>query len=163
MERPIVALRPAYRNALAAFLVAFASSPVTVAAQQPVADTSRTAGAAAPPIPQPAPGFVQPKTPWGDPDLQGFWPGVEIVGVPLQRPVRGHTETRRAAQAALFERPGVREYWVGDPELDLIKMFRRVREGHLPRVAELTLEDRHVLETPLLPGLSIRLNHLFAR
>ena len=24
----------------------------------------------------------------GDPDLQGFWPGVEMVGVPLQRPAR---------------------------------------------------------------------------
>src|SRR5204863_804889 len=44
--------------------------------------------AAPPPAPQPAPGFVQPKTPWGDPDIQGFWPGVEMVGVPLQRPAR---------------------------------------------------------------------------
>ena len=26
--------------------------------------------------------------PVGDPDLQGFWPGVEMVGVPLQRPAR---------------------------------------------------------------------------
>src|SRR5688572_4873948 len=43
---------------------------------------------APPPLPQPAPGFVTPKTPWGDPDLQGFWPGVDMVGVPLQRPTR---------------------------------------------------------------------------
>jgi hypothetical protein len=28
--------------------------------------------------------WTQPKTPWGDPDLQGMWPG--NVGVPLQRP-----------------------------------------------------------------------------
>ena len=27
--------------------------------------------------------WVQPKTPWGDPDLQGVWPA---IGVPLQRP-----------------------------------------------------------------------------
>jgi hypothetical protein len=32
--------------------------------------------------------FTPPKTPWGDPDLQGFWPGVDMVGVPLQRPTR---------------------------------------------------------------------------
>jgi Uma2 family endonuclease len=63
----------------------------------------------------------------------------------------------------LFERTGVREYWVVDPELDLIKVFRRAEEGHLPRVAELTLEERHVLDTPLLPGFSIRLDHLFVR
>jgi len=25
------------------------------------------------------------KTPWGDPDLQGKWPGIELVGVPMQR------------------------------------------------------------------------------
>src|SRR6187455_3459479 len=58
-----------------AFLVVIALSPVAAVAQQL-------------PIPQPAAGFVQPKTPWGDPDLQGFWPGVEMVGVPLQRPAR---------------------------------------------------------------------------
>jgi hypothetical protein len=64
-----------------ALVVVFALSPVAAVAQQ---------GPSAPPlpIPEPAPGFVQPKTPWGDPDLQGFWPGVEMVGVPLQRPAR---------------------------------------------------------------------------
>lgn len=29
---------------------------------------------------------AQPRTPWGDPDLQGFWPGVAMLGVPLERP-----------------------------------------------------------------------------
>ena len=29
--------------------------------------------------------YAVPKTPWGDPDLQGIWPGIELVGVPLQR------------------------------------------------------------------------------
>ncbi len=33
----------------------------------------------------PAPkAYVAPKTPWGDPDLQGLWPG--SVNIPLQRP-----------------------------------------------------------------------------
>jgi len=40
------------------------------------------------PAPRPSDGFVQPKTPWGDPDIQGFWPGVDMQGVPLQRPAR---------------------------------------------------------------------------
>jgi len=31
-------------------------------------------------------GYKAPRTPWGDPDLQGAWPGTEMVGVPLQRP-----------------------------------------------------------------------------
>src|SRR5580692_11340617 len=29
--------------------------------------------------------YTPPKTPWGDPDLQGVWPG--NMGVPMQRPV----------------------------------------------------------------------------
>jgi hypothetical protein len=42
-------------------------------------------------------------------------------------------------------------------------VFRRDRDGHLPRAAELTLEERHVLDTPLLPGFTIRLDRLFVR
>jgi hypothetical protein len=30
--------------------------------------------------------YKTPRTPWGDPDLQGIWPSTEMVGVPLQRP-----------------------------------------------------------------------------
>src|SRR5687768_18452106 len=60
------------------FIVLYAGA---VAAQAPQASSP-------PPMPQPAPGFVTPKTPWGDPDLQGFWPGVDMVGVPMQRPAR---------------------------------------------------------------------------
>ncbi len=29
-----------------------------------------------------------PRTPWGDPDLQGIWPGTDMVGVPFERPER---------------------------------------------------------------------------
>src|SRR6186713_592660 len=73
---------------LVALLVACVLGSVAIDAQRPAADNTRIAGSAALPIPQPAPGFVPPKTPWGDPDLQGFWPGVEMQGVPLQRPAR---------------------------------------------------------------------------
>ena len=30
--------------------------------------------------------YVVPRTPWGDPDLQGKWPGTGMMGVPLERP-----------------------------------------------------------------------------
>jgi hypothetical protein len=36
--------------------------------------------------PQYDPNYEPPRTPWGDPDLQGVWPGVDYVGVPMQRP-----------------------------------------------------------------------------
>ena len=37
--------------------------------------------------------YTPPKTPWGDPDLHGKWPGIELVGVPLQRPANLGTRT----------------------------------------------------------------------
>jgi len=30
--------------------------------------------------------YSPPRTPWGDPDLQGIWPGTDMVGVPFERP-----------------------------------------------------------------------------
>jgi hypothetical protein len=36
--------------------------------------------------PKAAKPWVQPKTPWGDPDLQGTWTSDDCIGTPLQRP-----------------------------------------------------------------------------
>jgi hypothetical protein len=38
--------------------------------------------------PEPSKGssYTPPRTPWGDPDLQGIWPSTQMVGVPLERP-----------------------------------------------------------------------------
>src|SRR6202521_3013183 len=33
-----------------------------------------------------ATGWTQPKTPWGDPDLQGTWTSDDCIGTPLNRP-----------------------------------------------------------------------------
>jgi hypothetical protein len=33
----------------------------------------------------PAKLWTPPKTPWGDPDIQGLWPGQDMVGTPLER------------------------------------------------------------------------------
>ena len=37
---------------------------------------------------QAASGYTVPRTPWGDPDLTGKWPGTDMVGVPMQREER---------------------------------------------------------------------------
>jgi Uma2 family endonuclease len=60
----------------------------------------------------------------------------------------------------LYERFGVSEYWVVDPELDLIKVYRRV-SGRFERAGELSLESADVLSTPLLPGLQMPLAGVF--
>lgn len=61
----------------------------------------------------------------------------------------------------LFERTGVQEYWVVDPELDLVKVYRRQQDGSFPRVAELNAEAGDTLATPLLPGFAVSLAELF--
>src|SRR4029078_1834808 len=32
--------------------------------------------------------YTPPKLPWGDPDLQGLWPGTDLIEVPLQRDLK---------------------------------------------------------------------------
>jgi hypothetical protein len=47
-----------------------------------------------------------PRTPWGDPDLQGIWPSTDMVGVPFERPAElaGRTEVDNEEFAARTER-----------------------------------------------------------
>lgn len=89
-------------------------------------------------------------SPWvkGAPDL------VVEIGSPSTRK-RDETIKRR-----LYERFGVLEYWVVDPEIDTIKVFRRIDDRYR-RVAELLLENDDVLTTPLLPNLELRLTKIF--
>ena len=61
----------------------------------------------------------------------------------------------------LYERFGVSEYWVVDPESDAIKVYRRVGDAFV-RVAELSMEQKDVLTTPLLPDWSVALSEIFA-
>jgi len=75
----------------------------------------------------------------------------------------GSPATRRRDEKTklqLYERFGVQEYWVVDPDLDAVKVYRLV-EGRYQRVAELALADHDVLSTPLIPGLELRLADIF--
>jgi len=75
---------------------------------------------------------------------------------------KGTRKTDEQVKPRLFERGGVREYWLVDPDLDLVRVFRRQEDGSLPHVAELSREHRDALATPLMPGLTIPLGELFA-
>jgi Uma2 family endonuclease len=75
----------------------------------------------------------------------------------------GSPGTRRRDETIkkrLFERAGVSEYWIVDPDLDVVRVYRR--EGDVyARPRELSREAGDVLTTPLLPGLELRLDEIF--
>lgn len=61
----------------------------------------------------------------------------------------------------LYERFGVSEYWVVDPDLDVVRMYRLV-DGRYARASELALGRADVLTTSLIPGLELPLARIFA-
>jgi len=70
---------------------------------------------------------------------------------------RARDETKKRA---LYERAGVTEYWFVDPEIDVVRIYRRSGET-FARPMELSRETGDVLTTPLLPGLALPLARLF--
>jgi Uma2 family endonuclease len=77
------------------------------------------------------------------------------IGSPSTR-ARDETTKRR-----LYEWAGVSEYWVVDPELDLIRVYRQGGD-HFARAVEWSAEAGDMLTTPLFPGLEIPLARVFA-
>ncbi|CBE68492.1 MAG: Uma2 family endonuclease [Candidatus Methylomirabilis oxygeniifera] len=69
-------------------------------------------------------------------------------------------KTDEIIKRKLYERHGVQEYWIVDPELETVKVYRTTPHGY-SRVAELSHEASDTLCTPLLPDLSIPLIDLF--
>ena len=62
----------------------------------------------------------------------------------------------------LFEEKGIREYWIVDPKGLRVTVFRRSDNGQFPRLVELSTGQASHLETPLLPGLALSIDDLFA-
>jgi Uma2 family endonuclease len=74
----------------------------------------------------------------------------------------GTRRTDETTKRRLYERAGVREYWIVDGEIEVVKVYRRQEDGTFLREAELSREAGHSLTTPLLPGFACPLAELFA-
>lgn len=59
-----------------------------------------------------------------------------------------------------YEHYGIPEYWILDPELAQVKIYRLI-DGRYGQAAVLTMEAQDTLTTPLLPNLSLPLATLF--
>jgi Uma2 family endonuclease len=73
---------------------------------------------------------------------------------------RGTRKRDETIKRRLYERSGVSEYWFVDPELDVVRVYRRDGEG-FARPRELSREAGDALPTPLLPGLTLPLARIF--
>lgn len=67
------------------------------------------------------------------------------------------TRTKRA----LYERVGVREYWMVDPDNDCISVYRLEKPGRFRFPETLSAAQADRLATPLLPGFALDLAKLF--
>ncbi|MDP2054303.1 MAG: Uma2 family endonuclease [Acidobacteriota bacterium] len=86
-----------------------------------------------------------------------------IVGAPALVVEILSPSTRRRDQTLklrLFEKHGVREYWMVDPDHDTVTVDRLDENGAFTRFGVLGVEA--ALSTPLLPGWTLPLGQLFA-
>ncbi|HKH43914.1 MAG TPA: Uma2 family endonuclease [Thermoanaerobaculia bacterium] len=93
----------------------------------------------------------------------GIMAGANVQGTPdLVVEILSPSTRRRdeGLKRDLYERSGVREYWLIDPERQEVRVFRRGGSGFKP-AAELSASSGDVLSTPLLPGLEIRVREIF--
>jgi len=87
-----------------------------------------------------------------------------IQGAPDLAVEVGSPNTRRRDEKLkhqLYERFNVTEYWVVDPDIDVVRVYR-LSDGKYQRAQELSLDHADVLTTPLLPNLQLPLVEIFA-
>jgi Uma2 family endonuclease len=96
-----------------------------------------------------APDVLIPQHVRGAPDLV-----IEIAST-------GTRKRDETIKRALYERANVSEYWVVDPEIDVVRVYRRKGEA-FERPVELRGDAGDTLTTSLLPGLEIPIRSIFS-
>jgi Uma2 family endonuclease len=89
--------------------------------------------------------------------------GQHVNGVPelvIEIASQGTRKRDETIKRRLYERFGVTEYWVIDPDLDVVRVYRRSGD-RFDRPIELSREAIDVLTTPLLSQLELPLALIF--
>jgi Uma2 family endonuclease len=84
--------------------------------------------------------------------------GAPDLAVEIFSPSSRRTDAR--TKLRLYERHGVREYWLVDPELETIAVYR-LEDGAYRQQADLALERGDALTSPLFAGLTVSLAEVF--
>jgi Uma2 family endonuclease len=92
-------------------------------------------------------------------EYHGLTDAPDLVVEVLSESNRRHDEIRKRR---LYERYGVREYWIVDPALEQVKVYRRSDGDGFGEKTEHSREHGGTLDPPLLPGLVVSLEELFA-
>jgi len=92
--------------------------------------------------------IIGPKNVQGAPDLT-----VEVLSELKRRD--------EVDKLAVYERFGVVEYWIADPEAETVRVYRRGAAGTYGSAVELRAHRQDVLTSLLFPGLTIDVAYLF--
>jgi Uma2 family endonuclease len=84
--------------------------------------------------------------------------GVPELLVEIASP--GTRKRDNGIKRSLYERLGVSEYWIVDPDVDRVRVYRRDGDA-FGRAIELSREHGDTLTTPLLPALEMPLARIF--
>jgi hypothetical protein len=89
--------------------------------------------------------WKQPKTPWGDPDLQGTWPITHLMSVPLERPEKFGTRQEFTAEEMAEQKKGVdaqnKRYAEEDSQ-------NKMGMGHWTEATELPTQTSLIVDPP---------------
>jgi hypothetical protein len=104
--------------------------PGGIAAAMALSFVPLIAQAPAPESPASRSTYTPPRTPWGDPDLQGIWPSTDMVGVPFERPTQFGTRQflseaefkEREAQAEKQAKLDVLEFDLQNPPAEIVAL-----------------------------------------
>jgi Uma2 family endonuclease len=72
----------------------------------------------------------------------------------------GSRRSDEIVKRKLYERHGINEYWIADPAIDVVKIYRRSGDVFI-RAAEISAETGGELTSPLLPGFALDVNVIF--
>lgn len=96
-----------------------------------------------------------PKDRWAIVTEENLW-GAPALAVEVLSPATTHRD--RAVKRKIYERFGVEEYWIVDPERKEIEVLSRTEAGYARRDL---LREGDALTSPLFPGLSLPLTQIF--